>query len=251
MNEKDFFSPLLRLKSDNAAGDTASKNARRLMVAQPPRCYRTKGCWCDKIHSTKFRENRKEKWDQWSLLRQAETMHHNTQKNNSDKGVQERLQAHSRSGRLQDERERERETEGGREPRGCLWTIREPRGCRFFATARFSPNSGHSDICLLRISSSPDRQFVDVEFSFHIWIQDLSSISGFRSCSWFLNSRSVPDTWILDLSLIPGVQDLLLTPGFGTLFKLWVVVFGMSILGYHPGFFNNFFKILFWSYKPA
>jgi hypothetical protein len=183
VNEKDFFSPLLRLKSDNAAGDTASKNARRLMVAQPPRCYRTKGCWCDKIHSTKFRENRKEKWDQWSLLRQAETMHHNTQKNNSDKGVQERLQAHSRSGRLQDERERERETEGGRETRGCLWTIREPRGCRFFATARFSPNSGHSDICLLRISSSPDRQFVDVEFSFHIWIQDLSSISGFRSCS--------------------------------------------------------------------
>jgi hypothetical protein len=45
--------------------------------------------------------------------------------------------------------------------------------------------------------------------------------------------------------LIPGVQDLLLTPGFGTLFKLWVVVFGMSILGYHPGFFKNFFKILF------
>jgi hypothetical protein len=33
-----------------------------------------------------------------------------------------------------------------------------------------------------------------------------------------------------------------LTPGFGTLFKLWVVVFGMSILGYHPGFFKNFFK---------
>ncbi len=138
---------------------------------------------------------------------------------------------------------RERERERGRETRGCLWTVREPRGCRFFATARFSPNSGHADICLLRISSSPHRQFVDVEFSFHIWIQDLSSISGFRTCSWFLNSRS--DTWILDLSLIPGVQDLLLTPGFGTLFKLWVVVFGMSILGYHPGFFKNFFKILF------
>jgi hypothetical protein len=159
--------------------------------------------------------------------------------------VQERLHAHSRSGRLQHEREREREREGagggggggGAPTRGCVGTVREPPAYRFFATARFSPNSGHSDIGLLRISSSPDRQFVDVEFSFHIWIQDLSSISGFRTGSWFLNSRSVPDTWILDLSLIPGVQDLLLTPGFGTLFKLWVVFIGMSILGYHPGFF--------------
>ncbi len=45
--------------------------------------------------------------------------------------------------------------------------------------------------------------------------------------------------------MIPGVQHLLLTPGFGTLFKLWVVVFGMSISGYHPGFFNIFVRFSF------
>jgi len=125
-----FFFSLLRLKSDNAAGATASKNARRLIVAQPPRCYRTKGRWCGKIHSTKFRENRKEKWDQWSVLRQAKTMHHNTQKNNSDKGVQERLHARSRSGRLQDERERERERKrNARLSLDCPWTARLPLLC--------------------------------------------------------------------------------------------------------------------------
>ncbi len=176
---KRFFFSLLRLKSDNASGATASKNARRLIVAQPPRCYRTEGYWCGKSTAQNFEKIgrksgingvRYDKQTQCIIIRKKIT---------ATRACRRDYTHTTRSGRLQDERERE--TEGGRETRGCLWTVREPRGCRFFATARFSPNSGHSDICLLRISSSPDRQFVDVEFSFHIWIQDLSSISEFRT----------------------------------------------------------------------
>jgi hypothetical protein len=161
-------------------------------------------------------------------------MHHNTQKNNSDKGVQERLHAHKQERKTaRRERERERERRREEEKRAVVSGLSVNRAAAASLQPRGSLPTVDTQISVFDVSR---RLLMG-----NLWTWNLVFTSGFRTCPRYLNSEPVLDIWILDLSLIPGVQDLLLTPGFGTLFKLWVVVFGMSILGYHPGFFKNFY----------
>ncbi len=124
-------------------------------------------------------------------------MHDNTQKNNSDKGVQERLHAHSRSGRLQDERERERRRE--EEKRAVVSGLTVNRAAAASLQPRGSLPTVDTRISVFYVSR---RLLIG-----NLWTWNLAFTSGFKTCPRYLDSGAVLDF---------EIQDLFLTPGFWT-----------------------------------
>jgi hypothetical protein len=148
-------------------------------------------------------------------------MHHNTQKITATRACR---RDYTHTAGAEDCKTRERERRREEEKRAVVSGLSVNRAAAASLQPRGSLPTVDTQISVFYVSR---RLLIG-----NLWTWNLVFTSGFRTCPRYLNSEPVLDIWILDLSLIPGVQDLLLTPGFGTLFKLWVVVFGMSILGY-------------------